>query len=84
ISHGTDAVSRFCLVTALRALIVFFVEDYKKAGITDAQISGLMTYPSLFLGAGNIISMPLTITICRYPVLLLSLLLLLALVRFAQ
>ncbi|KAF2188865.1 MFS general substrate transporter [Zopfia rhizophila CBS 207.26] len=70
------AVSGLCLVTALGALIVYFIPEYKKAGITDAQISGLQTYPSLFLGVGNVVSMPLAIAIGRRPVLLLSLLLL--------
>ncbi|KAF1951960.1 MFS general substrate transporter [Byssothecium circinans] len=68
------AVSGLCLVTALGALIVFFLDDYEKEGITQAQISGLLTYPSLFLGVGNILSMPLAIAIGRRPVLLLSLL----------
>ncbi|KAH8724977.1 major facilitator superfamily domain-containing protein [Phaeosphaeriaceae sp. PMI808] len=68
------AVSGLCLVTALGALIGFFLDDYKKEGITQAQISGLLTYPSLFLGVGNILSMPLAIAIGRRPVLLLSLL----------
>lgn len=71
-----DAVSGLCLVTALGALIGFFLDDYRKEGITQAQISGLLTYPSLFLGVGNIVSMPLAIAIGRRPVLLLSLLLL--------
>ncbi|KAF2679808.1 MFS general substrate transporter [Lentithecium fluviatile CBS 122367] len=70
------AVSGLCLVTALGALIVFFMDDYKKEGITKAQISGLLTYPSLFLGVGNIFSMPLAISIGRRPVLLLSLIML--------
>jgi predicted MFS family arabinose efflux permease len=61
-------------VTALGALIGFFLDDYKRQGITQAQISGLLTYPSLFLGIGNIISMPLAVAIGRRPVLLLSLL----------
>jgi MFS family permease len=69
-------VSGLCLVTALGALIVFFLDDYEKEGITQAQISGLLTYPSLFLGVGNIVSMPLAIAVGRRPVLLLSLLLL--------
>lgn len=63
-------------MTALGALIVFFTDDYEREGITQAQISGLLTYPSLFLGVGNIISMPLAIAIGRRPVLLLSLFLL--------
>ncbi|PSN60287.1 MFS general substrate transporter [Corynespora cassiicola Philippines] len=70
------AVSGLCLVTALGALIVFFTDDYEREGITQAQISGLLTYPSLFLGVGNIVSMPLAIAIGRRPVLLLSLFLL--------
>ncbi|KAF2031697.1 MFS general substrate transporter [Setomelanomma holmii] len=68
------AVSGLCLVTALGALIGFFLDDYEKEGITQVQISGLLTYPSLFLGVGNIVFMPLAIAVGRRPVLLLSLL----------
>ncbi|KAF1970880.1 MFS general substrate transporter [Bimuria novae-zelandiae CBS 107.79] len=70
------AVSGLCLVTALGALIVFFLDDYEKEGITQAQISGLLTYPSLFLGVGNLFSMPLALSIGRRPVMLLSLIML--------
>ncbi|KAL4950798.1 MFS transporter [Aspergillus filifer] len=40
-----------------------------------ADVSDLMTYPTLFMGIGNFISMPLTLTLGRRPVFLFSLLL---------
>lgn len=64
--------SGLTLVTALGALIVFIKPEYKLAGVTDAQISSLLTYPNLLLGVGNIISMPLAVAIGRRPVLLIS------------
>ncbi|EUC46991.1 hypothetical protein COCMIDRAFT_91283 [Bipolaris oryzae ATCC 44560] len=41
-----------------------------------ARVTDLVTYPTLFMGIGNLISMPLTLTIGRRPVFLFSLLLL--------
>ncbi|GME50715.1 Major facilitator superfamily [Neofusicoccum parvum] len=66
------AVSGLCTISALGALIVFIAPDYAKAGISEEAISGLQTYPSLFLGVGNIISMPLAVAVGRRPILLLS------------
>jgi predicted MFS family arabinose efflux permease len=43
-----------------------------------ADITALMTYPSMFMGVGNLICMPLALAIGRRPVYLLSLLLLVA------
>ncbi|EKG19144.1 Major facilitator superfamily [Macrophomina phaseolina MS6] len=70
------AVSGLCIISALGALIVFIAPDYIEAGISEEAISGLQTYPSLFLGVGNIISMPLAVAVGRRPILLLSTLLL--------
>lgn len=43
-----------------------------------ADITALMTYPSMFMGVGNLVCMPLALAIGRRPVYLLSLLLLIA------
>lgn len=43
-----------------------------------ADITALMTYPSMFMGVGNLVCMPLALAIGRRPVYLLSLLLLMA------
>jgi MFS family permease len=42
----------------------------------DPRTSDLMTYPTLFMGIGNIIAMPLAMAIGRRPVLLASALIL--------
>src|SRR5690242_16848915 len=42
----------------------------------EQKASGLLTYPTLFMGIGNLISMPLALAIGRRPVFLFSLLLL--------
>jgi hypothetical protein len=44
----------------------------------EAKANGLMTYPTLFMGIGNLISMPWAFTIGRRPIFLASILLLLA------
>src|SRR5690242_10235316 len=41
-----------------------------------ADITALMTYPSMFMGVGNLVCMPLALAIGRRPVYLLSLLIL--------
>ncbi|KAG9250806.1 major facilitator superfamily transporter [Emericellopsis atlantica] len=41
-----------------------------------ARVTDLVTYPTLFMGIGNLVSMPLTLTIGRRPVFLFSLILL--------
>ncbi|KLU90384.1 hypothetical protein MAPG_09346 [Magnaporthiopsis poae ATCC 64411] len=64
------SMSGLTLVTALSALIVFIKPEYEAAGITESQISGLLTYPNLLLGVGNIISMPLATAVGRRPVML--------------
>lgn len=44
--------------------------DSSEAGATYADISALMTYPSLFMGIGNLFGVPLAIAIGRRPVFL--------------
>ncbi|TDZ46053.1 putative MFS-type transporter [Colletotrichum trifolii] len=46
--------------------------DYQRDGITQDQISNLFTFPSLFLGVGNLISMPVAVVVGRRPVILAS------------
>ncbi|TLD04524.1 uncharacterized protein PgNI_11940 [Pyricularia grisea] len=67
-----DSSSGLTLVTALGALIVYIKPEYEQAGVTDEQISSLLTYPNLLLGIGNLVSMPLAVAIGRRPVLLVS------------
>ncbi|TLD32766.1 hypothetical protein PspLS_00046 [Pyricularia sp. CBS 133598] len=67
-----DSSAGLTLVTALGALIVFIKPEYERAGVTDEQISSLLTYPNLLLGVGNLVSMPLAVAIGRRPVLLVS------------
>ncbi|KAJ0322850.1 hypothetical protein COL5a_008679 [Colletotrichum fioriniae] len=67
-----DAISGLCLITALSALIVFIMPDYQRDGITPDQISNLFTFPNLFLGLGNLVSMPIAVAIGRRPVILVS------------
>ncbi|GKT86546.1 MFS transporter [Colletotrichum tofieldiae] len=71
-----DAISGLCLLTALSVLIVFIMPDYEREGITPDQISNLFTVPSLFLGIGNLVSMPVAVAVGRRPVMLVSTMLL--------
>ncbi|KAK1478284.1 hypothetical protein CCUS01_16506 [Colletotrichum cuscutae] len=64
-----DAISGLCLITALSAPIVFIMPDYQRDGITPDQISNLFTFPNLFLGLGNLVSMPIAVAIGRRPVI---------------
>ncbi|KAF6832174.1 hypothetical protein CMUS01_07029 [Colletotrichum musicola] len=66
------AISGLCLITALSALIVYIMPDYTRDGVTPDQISNLFTFPSLFLGIGNIVSMPIAVAVGRRPVILAS------------
>jgi MFS family permease len=44
----------------------------------QAQIADLLTYPTLFMGIGNLLAMPLCVAIGRRPVFLMSLVILVA------
>jgi predicted MFS family arabinose efflux permease len=50
------------------------------SGLTEdaADITALMTYPSMFMGVGNLICMPLALAIGRRPIYLMSLIILIA------
>jgi MFS family permease len=64
------------LVSGFGALLVFYIPIYAEAGATYADITALMTYPSMFMGIGNLICMPLALAVGRRPVYLASLLIL--------
>ncbi|KAK2036973.1 MFS general substrate transporter [Colletotrichum somersetense] len=66
------SVSGLCLISALFALVVYVMPDYGREGITEDQISDLCTVPSLFLGIGNLISMPIAVAVGRRPMMLVS------------
>lgn len=66
------------LVSGFGGLLTWYIPIYAAAGATYADITALMTYPSMFMGVGNLICMPLALAIGRRPVYLLSLLILIA------
>ncbi|KAK1984883.1 major facilitator superfamily transporter [Colletotrichum cereale] len=57
-------------VSGLGALLGEFIPEYAAEGRGYEDISHLMTYPSLFMGLGNLIGMPLALAIGRRPVFL--------------
>ncbi|KAF3386487.1 hypothetical protein F1880_000082 [Penicillium rolfsii] len=73
------------LVSGFGGVITFYVPEYSAAGKDYAAISQLMTYPTLFMGIGNLIGMPLAIAVGRRIVLLVfTLILILAAVLSAK
>ncbi|KAI9661858.1 MAG: hypothetical protein M1821_009097 [Bathelium mastoideum] len=58
------------LVSGFGGLLGFFIPQYAAAGATYSDITRLMTFPTLFMGIGNIISMPLALSVGRRPVFL--------------
>ncbi|KAK2012465.1 major facilitator superfamily transporter [Colletotrichum eremochloae] len=67
---GTFASIGLIQVSGLGALLVYFIPEYAAEGRGYDDISHLMTYPSLFMGIGNLIGMPLALAIGRRPVFL--------------
>ncbi|CAI7572239.1 hypothetical protein N7533_004266 [Penicillium manginii] len=59
------------LVSGFGGLLTFYIPEYAAVGKDYADISALMTYPTLFMGIGNLIGMPLAIAVGRRSVLLL-------------
>ncbi|KAL2061983.1 hypothetical protein VTL71DRAFT_7361 [Oculimacula yallundae] len=57
-------------VSGLGGILGVFIPAYAAQGRTYADISNLMTFPSLFMGLGNMISMPLVLALGRRPVFL--------------
>ncbi|KAJ9144493.1 Major facilitator superfamily transporter [Pleurostoma richardsiae] len=60
------------MVSGLGALLGTFIPVYVAEGRTVADITHLMTYPTLFMGIGNIFGMPLALAVGRRPVFLVS------------
>ncbi|KAL5361522.1 major facilitator superfamily domain-containing protein [Aspergillus floccosus] len=58
------------LVSGFGGLLGFYIPEYSKVGKGYADITHLMTYPTLFMGIGNLIGMPLAIGVGRRIVLL--------------
>nr|OQO20663.1 hypothetical protein B0A51_11022 [Rachicladosporium sp. CCFEE 5018] len=51
------------MVSGFGGLLGFYIPGYVEKGATYADITALMTYPSMFMGVGNLISMPLALAI---------------------
>ncbi|PVH98844.1 MFS general substrate transporter [Periconia macrospinosa] len=64
------------LVSGFGGLLGFYIPIYAAEGATYADITALMTYPSMFMGIGCLLGTPLALAIGRRPVYLGSLLLL--------
>ncbi|KAL4966903.1 major facilitator superfamily domain-containing protein [Aspergillus stella-maris] len=60
------------LVSGFGGLLGFYIPGYEAIGKQYDDITHLMTYPTLFMGIGNLIGMPLAIGIGRRIVLLVS------------
>ncbi|KAM0559952.1 hypothetical protein ACHAPJ_003904 [Fusarium lateritium] len=58
------------LVSGFGGLLGFYIPAYSAVGKGYADITHLMTYPTLFMGIGNLIGMPLGIAVGRRIVLL--------------
>ncbi|CAI4215903.1 unnamed protein product [Parascedosporium putredinis] len=60
------------MVSGLGGLLNLFIPIYVAEGKGYADITHLMTYPTLFMGIGNIIAMPIALAVGRRPVFLVS------------
>jgi MFS family permease len=65
-------------VSGFGGLLPFYIPEYAAHGATYADITALMTYPTVFMGIGNLICVPLALSIGRRPIYLWSLIVLLA------
>ncbi|KAJ5271193.1 hypothetical protein N7505_006951 [Penicillium chrysogenum] len=61
-----------CIVSGFGGLLAFYIPGYASAGKTYADITSLMTYPTLTMGIGNLIGMPIAIAVGRRIVLLVA------------
>ncbi|KAJ5472836.1 hypothetical protein N7530_006837 [Penicillium desertorum] len=61
-----------CIVSGFGGLLAFYIPGYVAAGKTYADITSLMTYPTLTMGIGNLIGMPIAIAVGRRIVLLVA------------
>ncbi|KAI4715911.1 MFS general substrate transporter [Aureobasidium sp. EXF-10727] len=64
------------LVSGFGGLLGFYIPAYVKVGKGYADITHLMTYPTLFMGIGNIIGMPFALGVGRRIIILMSTLIL--------
>ncbi|KAE8383078.1 major facilitator superfamily domain-containing protein [Aspergillus bertholletiae] len=60
------------LVSGFGGLLGFYIPKYTAAGVSYNGITYLMTYPTLFMGIGNLIGMPMAIGVGRRVVMLVS------------
>ncbi|KAI1874669.1 hypothetical protein JX265_004877 [Neoarthrinium moseri] len=60
------------LVSGFGGLLGFYIPEYAAAGKGYADITHMMTYPTLFMGIGNLIGMPIAYAVGRRVVLLVS------------
>jgi MFS family permease len=58
------------MVSGFGGLLSFYIPIYAAKGATYADITALMTYPSMFMGVGCLLGMPLAMAIGRRPVYL--------------
>lgn len=61
------------MVSGFGGLLGFYIPTYTAHGADYADITALMTYPSMFMGVGCLTCTPLALTIGRRPVYLGSL-----------
>ncbi|KAI7283616.1 hypothetical protein KC345_g2877 [Hortaea werneckii] len=66
------------LVSGFGGLLGFYIPEYEAEGVGYNGISRLMTFPTMFMGVGNLLCIPLAMAIGRRPVYLGSLVLLVA------
>jgi predicted MFS family arabinose efflux permease len=64
------------MVSGFGGLLGFYIPDYAAHGADYADITALMTYPSMFMGVGCLLGTPLALAVGRRPVYLGSLVLL--------
>lgn len=62
-------------VSGFGAVVGFLVPELFAAGKNLDDVIHLITYPALFMGLGNFVSMPLALAVGRRPVFLFSILL---------
>ncbi|KAK3637536.1 hypothetical protein LTR56_013539 [Elasticomyces elasticus] len=61
------------LVSGMGGLLGFYIPIYAPQGATYADITALMTYPTMMMGVGNLICMPLALAVGRRFIYLMSL-----------
>ncbi|KAJ5675753.1 hypothetical protein N7462_008650 [Penicillium macrosclerotiorum] len=67
---STFATLSLSLVSGFGGVITFYIDEYSAAGKDYAQITQLMTYPTMFMGIGNLVGMPIAIAVGRRIVIL--------------